>query len=121
MGILREIVRQPTDGEGLKLTPLVGDSFQAGVEVRLAAVGHDPDDREKRVGKGGIVPFVLIGKGDDEVAIIEILALAQASRDPGRDLVSDLFSERLGVVRKIDMAPGWNAGATGEEQNTGNE
>ena len=47
---------------------------------------------------------------------IEILALAQASPDLGLDLVSDLFRERLVVVRKIDMAPGWGAAATGEEQ-----
>ena len=61
---------QPTDGERLELTPFIGALCQPGVDLGLAIIGKDSDDREKRVGKGGIVPFVLVGKGDDEVAIM---------------------------------------------------
>jgi hypothetical protein len=67
------------------------------------------------------LPFVLIGKGDDEIAILEIPALAPASRNPCFNRVSDLFNEWLVVARKIDMPGGRSGGTAGEEQNAGDD
>ncbi len=101
--VLHKISRQPTDGKRFKFSILVGSGFQAGCQLGFPFIGENPDHGDKRVGKFRMVPFVFISERNNEITILRVFSIAQASRYPGFDSVYDLFVKRFLVVRKIDI------------------
>src|SRR6516225_1672982 len=103
MGIAHKIGRQPADVIGFKLPALVGSRSKAGRHFGCLVLGKDANDRDKRVGIFRVVPFILISKRDDEIAVVVQWTLAKVRRDFGFDPVYNLTVKRQIIVWKIDI------------------
>jgi hypothetical protein len=103
MGIGREIVRQPAYGKGFKFSILVSSLLKARSQLGLFVIGEYANNRHERVRKCRVIPFVFVSKRNDEIAIVRIPAIPQASQDLGLDVVRDLLIERHIIVGKIGI------------------
>ena len=103
MGIGREIVRQPAYGKGFKFSILVSSLLKARSQLGLFVIGEYANNRHERERKCLVIPFVFVSKRNDEIAIVRIPAIPQASQHLGLDVVRDLLIERHIIVGKIGI------------------
>src|ERR1700737_2722583 len=86
-----KIVRQPADCKCFKISVLESPSSESRCEAGLLAVGEHAYHRDERVRKLRVIPFVLVSKRNNKIAVLCIYALSQARCNLGLDAVDDLL------------------------------
>jgi hypothetical protein len=66
-------------------------SSESRSDAGLLAVGQDAYHRDERVRKFRVVPFILVSKGNNKIAVLSVFAFSQARCNLGFDAPHDLL------------------------------